>query len=72
MILNSDVTAPQTLGTPSGVSFIDKMMDLKDKALAWKPSTNTFAVIVGASVILIVERKIRYKPKTFKMNFGGK
>jgi hypothetical protein len=72
MISNSDVTAPQQLGNVSSVSLFDKANNLKDKALAWQPSKNVYMILIGACVILIVERKIRYKPKTYKFNMGGK
>jgi hypothetical protein len=71
MISNSDVTAPQQLGNVSGVSLFDKVNNLKDKALAWQPSKNVYMMLVGACVVLIVERKIRYKPKTYKFNVKG-
>jgi hypothetical protein len=72
MISNSDVTARQQLGNVSGVSLFDNLNNVKDKALAWKPSKNVYMILIGACVVLIVERKIRYKPKTYKLNVGGK
>lgn len=72
MILNSDPTASQKLGVSNTVTPLDNLMNAKDKLLAWRPSTQTFAMIVGAVVILIVERKINYKAKTVKLNYGGK
>jgi hypothetical protein len=72
MILNSDVTVPQQLGNVSGVSLFDNLNNVKDKALAWKPSKNVYMFLIGVCVVLIVERKIRYKPKTYKFNVGGK
>lgn len=72
MISNSDVTAGQKLGVANTVTPLDNLLNVKDKILAWKPSTTTFAMIVGGCAILIVERKIRLKPKTYKLNYGGK
>lgn len=72
MILNSDINASQQLGNPSGASLLDNLNNLKDKALAWKPSKTTLTMIIAGCVVLIVERKIRYKPKTYKLNYGGK
>ncbi|MDP4170158.1 MAG: hypothetical protein Q8906_06065 [Bacillota bacterium] len=72
MILNSDVTASQKLGVANNVTPLDKVMNLKDRALEWKPSKQTYVLMIGACAVLIIERKIRYKPKTFKLNMGGK
>lgn len=72
MISNSDVTAGQKLGVANTVTPLDNLLNVKDKILAWKPSTTTFAMIVGGCTILIIERKIRLKPKTYKLNYGGK
>ena len=71
MISNADITASQKLGVTNTVTPLDNLLNVKDKILAWKPSTATFGMIVFGCVILIVERKIRYKPKTFKLNYGG-
>lgn len=71
MNLNSDPTASQQLGVTNNVTPQDKLKAYWDKAIAWKPSTTTFAMIVGACLIFIVERKIRYKPKTYKFNIKG-
>jgi hypothetical protein len=71
MIINSDPTQPQHLGVTNTVTPLDNLKNYYDKALAWKPSKTTFMMIVGGCIILIVERKIRYKPKTYKMSFGG-
>lgn len=71
MIINSDPTQPQKLGVTNTVTPLDNLKNYVDKALAWKPSKNVWIMIVGACVVLIVERKIRYKPKTYKFNIKG-
>lgn len=71
MILNSDPTAGQKLGVANKVTPLDNLKNYYDKALAWKPSKTTFMMIVGGCIVLIVERKIRYKPKTYKFNIKG-
>ena len=71
MINNADVTASQKLGVANSVTPLDNLLNVKDKILAWKPSPTTFGMIVFGCVILIAERKIRYKPKTVKLNYGG-
>jgi hypothetical protein len=74
MILNSDPTQPQQLGnqTPNQnevkaynfiTGTISKIQNMK---------ASTFGLIVGACVILIIEKKINYKAKTIKLNYGGK
>lgn len=73
MILNSDPTAPQKLGnqTPdqNQVKAYNFINGLIGKIQNMK--TSTFAMIVGACVVLIAERKIRYKPKTYKFDLKG-
>lgn len=69
MILNSDVTVTQQLGTPTTNQAYVKVYNLVQKINNMKPTT--LALIIGACVVFIIERKIRYKPKTLKFNIKG-
>jgi hypothetical protein len=72
MILNSDVTASQKLGVAgSSPSFVDRLLELKDKALGITFTKQQYIWIVSGCVVLIVFRKIHYKAKTYKFNLGG-
>lgn len=71
MILNNDITASTKLGVTNNVTLLDNLKNLKDKLLTIQFSKTTWIMVVGGCVVLIVERKIRYKPKTYKFNFKG-
>lgn len=73
MIVNSDVTANQQLGVVSTTpSLIDRVNELKDKALGITFTKQQYLLIGGGCLVLIVFRKIHYKAKTYKFHFGGK
>lgn len=55
-----------TVGAPVGAS---DLLSLKDKILGIKFSKTTWIMIIGACVIMIIERKLNIKPK--KINIGG-
>lgn len=63
------------VGSNGGVKVnpsISSYSDLVNKAKNIKFSKMTWVMVIGAVVVMIVEKKMKLKPKKMNFNWGGK